>query len=357
MSGTEKKSRFGFDGVAVEATEASSRRRGGGPMSAAVRETAENLKGSTEAKVEARKRNADDAKIYRAARDEGRIVEKISIDEVRTDDLPRDRIDLSSVGSSDEMDELKASIRAHGQKEPIELFLDEQGALQLKKGWRRLSALRALYDETSDDRFHLALARIDRMGAGRLQHYVDMVEENVIREDLTFAEMAQLAISASCDPRIEGSDAEGLVNSLYASLHKMKRSYIRSFVGLLQSLGEDLRFPKAVPRNLGVDVMRRLREEPDSLAGLRDRLRLCADVEGQGRVLEAFVSLASSAGPMPERQRGRSTKKYEFRVEDLKVTARHGELRLKSDADYTDIPQERLELAIEAFLRVVREAN
>lgn len=349
-----RKNKFGFDSIEDIPVGIAPRRRGSGPMSTAVRETAENVQEATEAKIEIRQKNAADAKEYRAARRAGRVLEQIPLGEIATDSLPRDRLDLAAVAQTEEMEELKASIRAHGQKEPIEVFADVGGQLQLKKGWRRLTALRQLHEETGDERFATAMARVDRSGAERLKLYVDMVEENILREDLTFAEMAQVAIHAAEDKIIDGEVADEMVNRLYASLHKMKRSYIRSFVALLRMLGDDLKFPKAVSRNLGVEVARHLRSESAAVQPLRRRLAACGTAEEQEIVLKAL--LTAEAAPEAGREARAPREKFEFHVGAAKVTARRGEIRIKEAEDFTEVPRERLEDAVAAFRRVLRGA-
>lgn len=350
---SERKNRFGFESVDGIAMGASPRRRGGGPMSAAVRETAESVQESTEAKIEARRQNAEDARAFRTAVDEGRVLSRLELEQVHTDDLPRDRLNLDAVARSDEMDELKASILVHGQKEPIEVYRDVAGSLQLKKGWRRLTALTALLEETGDERFSTVLARVDLdENVDRLRHYVDMVEENILREDLTFAEMAHVAIEAAADRGIEGSAAEDLVTPLYSSLHKTKRSYVRAFVTLMQLLGDDLRFPKAVSRDLGVKLVRELKAGTIDVGLLKSDLRACLDVEAQMTVLQSAMFRNVESAPS---KRSDTRQKYEFHVGTAKVTARKGEFRIKDSTDFTDIPRERLEKAVAAFRRALSE--
>ena len=291
---------------------------------------------------------ADDARNYRDAMADGRVLERVPLDDILTGDLPRDRIDLDGVTLADEMDELKASIRAHGQKEPIELY-ERDGALQLKKGWRRLSALRALRAETGEDRFATALARITGQADDRVRLYVDMVEENILRQDLTFAEMAQVAIEAAVDRETDGVSAEDMVLQLFGALHKMKRSYIRAFVALLQALGDDLPWPKAVPRNLGVDAARALRERGGDVGALRRDLLVCGNEKEQNAVLRAFVASPVDSKPSPWDKR----KKFGFQVADVKVTARKGEVRLEVATDFSALPRARLEAAVTAFRRAL----
>ncbi|MGA0614321.1 ParB N-terminal domain-containing protein [Paracoccus sp. KR1-242] len=349
MSG---KNKFGFD--PVDAAQLKPRMREVGPMGAAVREAAGNLAESTESLVEQRRQNAADAKSFRAAQDQGRLLELLPVDDIRTDELPRDRLDLSLVASSDEMEELKASIRERGQKEPIEVFISG-AAFQLKKGWRRLTALKQLWAETGDERFSKVVARISKERSSRIDLYIDMVEENVIREDLSFAEMAQVAIAAAEDLNTDGQGADALVGRLYASLHKMKRSYIRSFVFLLQRLEGALPFPKAISRNQGSEVARKLQASPDRVDDLRAQLEGVSTAEEQAAVLDGF--LKDTVDPNTVARPGRTAKgvKYEFRVGAAKVTARKGECRILSEVDFSAIDRKRLQGAIEAFQRALAE--
>lgn len=337
------KNKFGFDPVDPAAKPVRDRKPG--PMGAAVRETAETVQESTEAKMEQRRRNAVDAKAWRTASEEGRVLATIPLTAIRGDALPRDRLELEAVAQSDEMEELKASIRERGQKEPIEVWPDGD-FYQLKKGWRRWTALEQLHRETGDARFSMIVARIGANEEGRLSRYIDMVEENVIREDLTFAEMAQVAIAAARDPAIDESDPDTMVGRLYASLHKTKRSYIRSFVHLLSVLGDDLPFPRAVARNVGVDASRAIRN-PAAAEVLRERLSEVRNEEAQSRALLDFIKTSKRDGVPKGGKAPRP--KVEFHVGSMKVTARDGECRIVGEADFAEIPRERLERAIRAF--------
>lgn len=334
------RNKFGFG--PIDAPDTPKRKRNPGPMGTAVREAAGSLAESTENLVEQRRRNASDAKEWRRAQDEGRVLVELPVGEIRTDALPRDRLDLEAVAASDEMEELKTSMRERGQKEPIEVF-QVDGGYQLKKGWRRLTALRQLHKETGDDRFARAVARVDEGQSSRIDLYIDMVEENVIREDLSFAEMAQVAIIAAQE---EGQGARDLVSRIYASLHKMKRSYIRSFVHLLEELGEALKFPKAVPRNLGVDVVRRLQAAPDLAEALRGDLIGAETVEDQLAILRRFADGETRVAVAPKSQK---SVKYEFHVGKSKVTARKGECRILSEVDFSSVDRAKLQRAVEAF--------
>ena len=347
------KNKFGFG--PLESPDAPKpRERSVGPMGAAVRDAAANLQETTEAKVEQRRQNAADAKAYRTAQDEGLVLTKIPLSEIAISDLPRDRLDLEAVAASSEMEELKASIRVRGQKEPVEVYRDADGQLQLKKGWRRFTALSQLYAETGDTSFATIIARVDEGEEDRLSRYIDMVEENVVREDLTFAEMAQVAILAAEDADTDEIDPNAMVPRLYGSLHKVKRSYIRSFVSLLCALEEDLKWPKAVSRNLGVDVARALSSEEEA-AKLRAALRQCQSAEDQNNVLARFIE--KKPVEMGSEKQTERKEKREFHVGDMKVTARQGECRIVADEDFVSLPKAQLERAVEAFQRALREGG
>jgi ParB family chromosome partitioning protein len=157
-----------------------------------------------------------DARAFRATQEGGLVLSRVPLDDIRVDDLPRDRMALDDVATSDEMDEPKASIRVRGQREPIEVYRDAEGRLQL---WRRLTALRSLYAETGEARFAGAVCRSDGSAAARVELCIDMVEENAVREDLSFAEMAQLAIAATRDPACGFASYDDAIRRLYDSLH------------------------------------------------------------------------------------------------------------------------------------------
>lgn len=336
--------KFRMPEITDDAELATPRRRPG-PMAAAGREVAENIAAATEAQVEARRRNAVDAKQWRAASDEGRVLVRVPIDAIRTDDLSRDRLDLERLLHSDEMQELKSSISARGQREPIELFRDTAGRLQLKKGWRRLSALRLLRAETGDhERYATALARIDEAAphadpAGRVGLYIDMVEENAVREDLSFAEMAQLVIAARNDPETSLESDEEALGRLYGALHRMKRSNIKQFVTLMRFLGDALAYPKHIGRDLGANLGRRLRDEPELAARLKIDLAAARSPERQNAILAAALAEPKRSGPVPRR----------FAAAGIRARVTGRECRITLDEPLDAVSDSRLNAALMAF--------
>lgn len=329
-----------------------------GPMAVAGRESAEQLTRLAEDQAEQRRRNAQEAELLRSARKQGLVLERLPVEAVRTDSLPRDRMALEAVAAAPEMEELKASIRSRGQREAIEVWAVGEGVWQLKSGWRRLEALRQLHGESGDPRFASVIARVVGGVADRDGLYVGMVEENAIREDVSFAEMAHVAIAMARDPQTVASSPDEAVNRLYGALQKVKRSNIRRFVELLQVVGDVLPAPRAVPKNLGADVARLLSQRPALKAELRSRLAGAGDAASQNAALASFLEFgAPAAAPVeatasPATARGAAAgarRKVEFHHAGMKVTARAGEILIRSDEDFAGMSRERLEAAISAF--------
>lgn len=63
-----------------------------------------------------------------------------------------------------------------------------------------------------------------------------MVDENMVRKDISFAEMAQLALHYAMDPLTEEHDPEKCGVILFKSAGYQKRSYIRNFIPLVEAL-------------------------------------------------------------------------------------------------------------------------
>jgi hypothetical protein len=183
---------------------------------------------------------AEVAEALRSAREEGRMVLELALDQVAPDHLLRDRLPVED----EEMAALKASIRAHGQRTPIEVT-PRGGALPygLISGWRRLAALRALHAETGEARFATVRALVTRPETAG-DAYVAMVEENEVRVGLSQYERARVAVFAARRGVFESENAA--LQALFAGASKAKLSRIRSFLEIVHALDGVLRFPQAV---------------------------------------------------------------------------------------------------------------
>ncbi len=217
------------------------------------------------------------------ARAEGRLVITIPISGIIRDHLTRDRL----MASDEDMDALKASIRSHGQRTPIEVVELEGGAFGLISGWRRLAALEAL-----GDRDVKALIRSPK-DAG--EAYVAMVEENEIRVGLSYYERARIAVMAA--ERGAFADVEAALSSLYGAASRAKRSKIRSFVSLHEALGDLLQFPAAIPERLGLALVAAIKAgrtktlraalEPPAASPEAEAAKLAKGLSGAGKVSQS----------------------------------------------------------------------
>jgi len=187
------------------------------------------------------------------ARDQGRLVLDLALDAIAPDHLDRDRLPAEDA----EMVALRESIRAHGQRTPIEVT-PLTGALPwgLLTGWRRLSALKALHAETGEARFATVQALLRRPETAA-DAYVAMVEENEIRLGLSHYERARVAARA-VERGVFASEKAALL-ALFATASRPKRSRIRAFLELYHGLDDQLRFPAALPERLGLALVERLR--------------------------------------------------------------------------------------------------
>jgi ParB family transcriptional regulator, chromosome partitioning protein len=222
------------------------------------------------------------AEALRSAREEGRLLLDLPLGAVVADHLARDRVSPGAGVADEDMETLIASIRAHGQRTPIEVTALVPGPdgprYGLISGWRRLAALTALEAETGEPRFATVRALVLRPESAE-DAYLAMVEENEIRLGLSQYERARIALLAA--ERGVFPDPEAALGALFATASKAKRSRIRSFLDLVRALDGTLRFPRAIPERLGLRLVERLRE-------------------GQGGRIAAALVAASPATPAEE---------------------------------------------------------
>lgn len=193
----------------------------------------------------------------RRARETGRMILDLPLEAIAPDHLVRDRIPAED----EEMQALRDSLRAHGQRTPIEVApraTPGAGALPygLISGWRRLVALKALHAETGEARFATVQA-ILRSPESLADAYVNMVEENEIRVGLSQYERARVAVLAA--RRGVFPDVEAALQGLFGTASRARRSRIRAFVEIVEALDGDLHFPAHLPERLGLRLVAYLR--------------------------------------------------------------------------------------------------
>ena len=229
------------------------------------------------------------------ARADGRFLESLPLAAVDAAYLVRDRIGVSD----EEQAALTASLRARGQQTAIEV-VDlgagrAGGRYGLISGWRRLTALRQLHEETGEARFAAVLARVTRPGEAS-EAYLAMVEENEVRVGLSHYERARIAVRA-VEEGVFPHDRAAL-DALYAAASRAKKSKIRSFVALVRHLDGALAFPMAIGERLGLDLARRLGEDRGFAKALARALKAAgpADAEAEQVVLKRALRAGTGAG-------------------------------------------------------------
>ena len=235
-----------------------------------------------------------------AARAEGRLVRALPLDRVEADHLLRDRLPEAADAAGEEMAALIASIRASGQRAPIETVALDPGPdgarYGLISGWRRIAALRHLAAEGAGPGTVLAIVRPPQDAA---RSYLAMVEENEIRAPLSFWERARL-VARAAEAGVFEDEATAL-RELFAAAPRARRSKIGSFVPVVSALQGALPFPAALTERSGLALAKALREDPGFGPALAARLRADppADPGGQAEALEDALRVAAKPAAAP----------------------------------------------------------
>lgn len=333
-----------------------------GPMATAIRDNAETLR--ERERIEADIRAENDALAHEHVRLQkaGLIIQQIPLDAVVTTKLTRDRAaetDLDIV-------ELATSIKDIGLSNPIRVEAGEGGTYELIQGFRRLQAYHALLAETGDaDAWGTIPALIVSGDLELPDLYRRMVDENLVRKDISFAEMAVLAIEYANDPQIKQNDPNKAVADLFTSVSYQKRSYVRAFIKLMVPLHGVLKYAHEIPRALGLALVERI--EADSgvaraikadLSGWEDR-----SSEEELTVLRSYVA---AQGEVAKPVKGRGVEKaaptkaktsFEVRRPEGKVKciAGSGRLEIKIARDFSTIDRRKLEEAVQALFDTLED--
>lgn len=330
-----------------------------GPMAAAIAETVTSTRERQEIEAQIRAENDALAHEHVRLRRLGLVVDLVPLDLIEMTKLVRDR----KKGPDAELVELKASIAELGLSNPIRLEARADGRFELIQGYRRLSAYRDLLAETGEaDRYAAIPAAVSQPGDDLEALYRKMVDENLVRKDISFAEMAMLALDYAGDPGTAITDPDKAVAVLFKSAGYQKRSYIRTFITVMARLGDDLRHAQDIPRALGLALARRLEEVEGVAPAIRAELkgwdnRSVADELG---VLRRFAGEAEEAGPQDAQAgpaqrlvkpaKARTSFQFDRPGGRGKCVAAVGKLEIQLDRDFTTIDRRRLEQAVRLML-------
>ena len=329
-------------------------------MATAISENAEALRDRRALEDEIRAENDALAAEHVRMKRLGLIVDLLPLEAIETWKLIRDR----AKGDDQELAELVASIRDLGLSNPIRVEPREDGRFELVQGFRRLAAYRQLLAETGDaERWGRIPAGILPRGEDLEALYRRMVDENLVRKDISFAEMAMLALGYARDPQTAEHDPERAVAELFKSAGYQKRSYIRQFIRVMDVLGDDLRFAQHIPRALGLKLSVALEERPDLAAQLRAVLRdwdtrsVVDEIEVLRKAVGGEAAPVGQGAPKPvadPEPRSAARAKTTFQVASAlgtaKCTAANGRLEIKLDRDFSALDRRKLEAALARLL-------
>lgn len=193
---------------------------------------------------------------FDAALREGRVVEALNLEEIDPLAISRDRRQLHKDG--EDWAALKASLLARGQQVPVEVTRTPGGAgYDLVSGFRRWSALAELYAETGDQSFSRVLAFVREI-PDTVPKIVAMIEENEIRQNISFFERGRVCALAVADGYF--GDVDAAVNGLFESSNRNRRYKIRCFVTVYEEIGSLLDYPEEIGERLGIALAKALRE-------------------------------------------------------------------------------------------------
>ena len=319
-----------------------------GPMASAISETAAANVERSQAEAAIRAENDSLAGEHVRLKRLGLITDLLPTAKIAMNKLTRDRM----AKLDPELDELKASIIAVGLSNPIRVEQCEDG-YELIQGFRRLSAFRDLAAETGDPRYLKIPAALVPRGEPVVDLYRKMVDENLVRKDISFGEMAQLALSYAAEVNIDVNDAVG---QLYASALKQKRTYIRQFATMLEATGGAIRHIEAIPRSLGLELYKALNGDTERAGGLVALLvdDPHRDAAAELQILRTFVVGTTKPGKKPA---VRSTAKTSLRIPrpegEARVLVSDGRIELRLNRDFSGLSKLKLQAGIEALLNAL----
>ncbi|MEM9496464.1 MAG: ParB N-terminal domain-containing protein [Pseudomonadota bacterium] len=272
------------------------------PIAQVAADSAQAGSAMSAAERAAQAKDGADAEAWRVAQADGRVLLDLPLGAIQIGYLSRDRVSIMR----EELDELKHSLVANGQRLPIEVvpLEDDPGRYGLISGWRRYTACREL-QEFGLEEFGTIKALV-RQPTDAASAYTAMVEENEIRASLSPYERGRVAVVAAGQGAFATPDAA--VNEIFAAASKAKRSKIRSFALVHEELGDLLNFGEDLSERAGLRLANAIREGYGET--LRDQLERGSGESAavEWAVMEEVVLKAEDLAMGPDRS-GRARQK------------------------------------------------
>ena len=324
-------------------------------MATAIGENASALSDRAEVEAAIREENDRLAHEFVRLKKDGLVTDLVPVADIKTDKLVRDRVDRRDP----EIDELKASIKEIGLSNAIRVEATDDG-YQLIQGFRRLNAFKELFAETGEEMYARIPAGLVARGEALEGLYRKMVDENLVRRDISFAEMAELARSYAANPDTVAADVQAAISILFASAGRQKRNYIGHFARLLELIGDSLSFPEAIPRSLGLQLEKRLAADPKLVRRVQAVLKSgpSSTAAKEIETLRGFLGSPAVNAAVEGREPKPSAKtsiRYEGPDGMVRCTASEGRIEIRAPKDFTGLDRRQLEAALEQFFQALRD--
>ena len=296
-----------------------------------------------------------------AMRNAGLVVETIPLSKLHTELLVRDR----KAGDDADLADLMVSLRDIGLSNPVRVQARKDGSgFNLIQGYRRLEAYRRLLQETGSDQW-LGIPSLIMPPQDGLKHlYRQMIDENIVRKELSLAEMAEAARNYASDPSTDAQTVEDAVPILFQSANYVRRSYIEAFARLLDKIGPYLKYPIAIERNLGLKLLRLL--DADVITTVQIKAPLSnwenRSVSDELGVLRQVARIDAVEEPIPEliEQKAMMTHHvqedmttFDIRLPQgqVKCTGMIGRLEIRANRNFSRFERSKIERAMSTLMQ------
>ena len=268
------------------------------------------------------------------------IVRRLALDRIRTGTL----LPIRREDDPAELSRLARSISAIGLFDPVHVVPNEaDGGYDLISGHRRLAAFRQLHARDPEGGYDRIPAVLAPAGETKSVFFRQMVDENVMRREMTLAEQAEAATAYAADPATPARTVHGAIDVLFAHHSHDYRRQVACFAELLNWTGGLLRYPSRLSPALGLALHRRLSRD----AALRDRIAAALDGWDNRSIAEETAVLERIAG---EETTSDTSLTVAYDGGEAAVNADDGRLEIRCDTDFARLPPEILSRVVRILL-------
>jgi len=256
------------------------------------------------------------------------------------------------------------SLRDIGLSNPVRVQRRANGdGYNLIQGYRRYEAYRLLLAETGSRQWRSIPSLILPWQNGLKHLYRQMIDENIVRKELSFAEMAEAARNFAADPTSDTQTVAEALPILFQSASYARRSYIGAFARLLEHIGPILKYPTALPLDLGLQLLRMIETSALSVVQIKAALSNWDNrsVRDELDVLQRMTQMPEVEDKMPEMMEQKALHSphaaYDLTTFDIRLptgqamcTASIGRLEIRANRNFARISRGHIEQAVQSLL-------